>query len=425
MARRVRDTNLESKEGRYRLKARGKPYYRQIEAGLHVGYRKLRGRAGTWTARHYQGEGQYKLEVIGVADDSSDADGLAILDFWQAQAKARQQMVVRAHAAAGKHLGPYTVGDAYRAYLAALVQEGKATYNPTKTGESFIYPTIGEIDCNKLTTELLQGWLADLAQMPARARTRKGAEQAYCHHGGDAESVRRRQSTAMRHWRSLRAALARAFHAGKITSDHAWRRVRAFKNVDSARVRWLTIAEALRLINAADADFRPMIQVALATGCRYGELCRLEVRDFNIDSGTVQIRMSKSGKSRHVVLTDEGIALLTQLTAGRAGHETLLHKADGSPWQAANQIGRMRETCQRAHITPAANFHALRHTFASLAIMNGAPLVVVAKALGHANTNMVQKHYGHLANDFINESIRANAPRFGFTSDPKLTVLGR
>jgi hypothetical protein len=43
------------------------------------------------------------------------------------------------------------------------------------------------------------------------------------------------------------------------------------------------------------------------------------------------------------------------------------------------------------------SFHALRHTWASLAVMGGVPLLVVAKNLGHVDTRMVEKHYGHLA----------------------------
>jgi integrase len=44
-----------------------------------------------------------------------------------------------------------------------------------------------------------------------------------------------------------------------------------------------------------------------------------------------------------------------------------------------------------------ASFHILRHTWASLAIMAGAPLMVVARNLGHAAKRMVERHYGHLA----------------------------
>jgi hypothetical protein len=47
MAKRVRDATMDSGAARERLKARGKPYYRLIEKGLHLGYRRLRGKART------------------------------------------------------------------------------------------------------------------------------------------------------------------------------------------------------------------------------------------------------------------------------------------------------------------------------------------------------------------------------------------
>ncbi|MGB9044279.1 MAG: site-specific integrase, partial [Pseudolabrys sp.] len=111
MARKIKDKALDSREARSRLTARGKPYWRAIESGLHLGYRKLKGRAGTWVARHYVGNQTYTVESIGAADDLSDADSVAILDYWQAQTKARELMVHRAHAAAGKG-GPLTVAKA-------------------------------------------------------------------------------------------------------------------------------------------------------------------------------------------------------------------------------------------------------------------------------------------------------------------------
>src|ERR1700760_4772242 len=99
MARRTPDSKLES---RSRLDSRGKPHYRLIEPGLHIGYRRLKGRkgrpavAGTWVARHYVGGQSYVVEKIGTADDYSDADGTIILTFAQAQDKARRRMVRRA-----------------------------------------------------------------------------------------------------------------------------------------------------------------------------------------------------------------------------------------------------------------------------------------------------------------------------------------
>ena len=67
----------------------------------------------------------------------------------------------------------------------------------------------------------------------------------------------------------------------------------------------------------------------------------------------------------------------------------------------------------RARSSRAISFHVLRHTWARLRGMNGVPLLVVAKNLGHADTRMVEKHYGHLAPSFIADAIRAGAPRFG------------
>jgi hypothetical protein len=45
--------------------------------------------------------------------------------------------------------------------------------------------------------------------------------------------------------------------------------------------------------------------------------------------------------------------------------------------------------------------------------MNGAPLLVVARNLGHSTTRMVEIHYGHLGANYVADAIRAAAPRFG------------
>ena len=221
----------------------------------------------------------------------------------------------------------------------------------------------------------------------------------------------------------LKAALNHAFRDGKTPTDFAWRKVKPFKDVDAARVRYLSIVEATRIINASDLEFRPLVQAALQTGCRYGELARLEVADFNPDSGTLAIRRSKSGKARHVVLTDEGVSFFRQLTAGRAASQIMLRKANGEPWRTSHQLRPTAQACQHAKIDPPVSFHALRHTWASHAVMNGVPLLVVAKNLGHADTRMVELHYGHLAPSYIADAIRAGAPRFGMVESIGLRVL--
>jgi integrase len=270
---------------------------------------------------------------------------------------------------------------------------------------------------------VLRRWLADLAKTPARLRTRPGEKQQHREPTDDGEAVRRRRSSANRVWTVLRGALNHAFGEGKVPSDAAWRKVKSFRGVDRARVRYLTVPEATRLINAADAEFRSLVRAALATGARYGELGALRASDFNPDSGTVHVRTSKSGKGRHIVLNDEGMALFTALAAGRGGDELLLRRANGEPWGKSHQAWLMAATCERANIKPPISFHGLRHTYASLSVMNDVPLMVIAENLGHADTKMVQRHYGHMSRSYVADAIRRGAPRFGFKSDPTVTPL--
>lgn len=86
---------------------------------------------------------------------------------------------------------------------------------------------------------------------------------------------------------------------------------------------------------------------------------------------------------------------------------------NGAHWKRSQQTFWMAKACVGGRIDLPIGFHGLRHTWASLAVMAGMPLMAVARALGHADTRMVERHYGHLAPDFINQAIRANAPKFG------------
>jgi hypothetical protein len=56
--------------------------------------------------------------------------------------------------------------------------------------------------------------------------------------------------------------------------------------------------------------------------------------------------------------------------------------------------------------------------------MAGCPLMVVARNLGHANTRMVEKHYGHLAPSYIADAIRSAAPRFAIQAERNVAAVG-
>ncbi len=425
MARRLKSVHLDSKEARARLKQRGKPYWTTIERGrVHLGYRRL-GKskdgtplAGPWIVRHYVGNERYLEEGIGVADDLSDADGITILNFDQAVVLTRGRMTVRAENAIGKNNRPWTVQDAMDDYLTYLEHEKKSARDARYKAEAFILPTFGQREIASLTVDNLRKWLSELAKSPARLRTAKKGKRAKKQQHreldpDDVEAKRQRRATANRVLTIFRAALNRAFNDGKVGSDLAWRRLEGFKQVDAARQDFLTVEDAKRLINASNPDFRNLVHAGLLTGCRYGELARLKVSDFNARSETIAIGTSKSGDPRHVILTSEGVAFFANLTRGRAKTDPMLLRADGQPWGDAHQIRPMRETCKRARINPPIGFHALRHTWASLSVMGGVPLMIIARNMGHTSTRMVEKHYGHLLQSYEKEQIRAGAPKFG------------
>jgi integrase len=111
-----------------------------------------------------------------------------------------------------------------------------------------------------------------------------------------------------------------------------------------------------RLRNASTGGFRDLVYLALLTGCRYGELSRFKVADYNADVGTLSVRIAKGGKVRHVTLTDEAYAFVDRLVPGRARHEPLLLRDDGRAWKRAEQVRPMQEACARAGIAPAVGF---------------------------------------------------------------------
>ncbi len=412
MARTVRNPKLDTRSARAKLPPRREPYWQNITPGCAIGYRKG-ATGGTWIARRYDPKATptRTYTAIGPADDVMDADNVVALSFAQAQEMARTWFSEKGRVGATT-VGPLTVRVAVTDYLDWLATHRRSENDARYRAEAFILPALGDIEVANLTSEQLRAWQRDLAERPARLRTRRGEEQKHKAAPDNDEAKRKRRASANRTMTILKAALNYAWREGKTPSDAAWRRVEPFEAVEAARVRYLTIEEARHLMNACDPDFRALVQAALLTGARYGELTRLTAADFNPSAGTIAIRQSKSGRPRHVVLTDEGRDFFERLAAGRSGDEILLTKG-GSPWLASHQRRPMIAASRRAGLVPPADFHSLRHTYASLSTMNGVPLIVLAKNLGHADTRMCERHYSHLAPSYVAEAIRAGAPTFG------------
>jgi integrase len=425
MARTVRDANLETRTARLRLPIRSEPYWRGLEKGFALGYRR-RGKGGTWLARRRSATGGYAEHKIGTSDDLQDADGLAILDYGQAQKAARAwwRAELRREEGHDTRSGPYTVADAVTDYLKEFEgRGGKSVYHTRRAAETHILPALGTALVGKLTAKKIEDWHRGLALKPALARSKPGRKANHRKADKSADGVRKRRATANRILTVLKAALNHAWKSSHVASDDAWRRVKPFRAVETARVRYLSEDERIRLVNACEPAFRNLVRGALLTGCRYSELVTMHVADFKTDAGVVTIRESKAGKPRHVILTNEGQRLFASLTAGKLGTDPVFARTDGGLWGKSHQLRPMLEASARAKIKPAVSFHVLRHTHGSTLAMRGVPMRVIAEQLGHADTRMTEKHYAHLAPSYVAATIRAHFPILGIGADEMVVPL--
>ncbi|HEX2526041.1 MAG TPA: site-specific integrase [Geminicoccus sp.] len=404
-------TRISSKTERAKLETAHEPWWFGISPGQHIGYRRLKGTEyGTWYAR-WRPTGSSKLTyrktALGFADDQREANGIDILSFTQAKEAAVRWWDQQVRRAAGMEeastLKLQTVNDAVDDYMKWFRRERKGVKQTERAIERHIHPTLGEVELARLTATRVRAWHVALAEAPALGR--QGMPKAVQADADLDELKRKRRSSANRILTILKAALTHAHREHGLGSPDAWERVQPFRGADAARLRYLSREEVVRLLNACPPDFRRLVRAAVETGCRFGELARARVRDVDVRARALLVPVAKSGKARHVPLDRAAAAFLETLVQGRGGDELLLVRDDGDGWGDNHQIARMKTASLRAGITPPANFHALRHTFASGRIMAGAPLLVVAQALGHTDARMVERHYGHLAPGFVRQTI--------------------
>lgn len=429
MARTVRNAKIDTRSARAKLTARREPYWTVISAGCALGYRKG-AKGGTWIARFRDEGGRQHYEALGAADDARDADGRSVYSFAQAQERARAWFGQKTREEAGEAPAedddaPYTIARALADYRADYLHRGgKAADRLDASAAAWIVPELGAVPLARLAKKRIENWHRKVADTPARLRTKKGEEQKHREADASPEGVRRRRSTANRVLTILKAALNHAYREGRCASDEAWRPVRAFGEADAARLRCLGDGDMHRLANVCPPDFRALVTGALLTGCRYGELAAMAADDFNPDAGTVRVLRSKSGKPRHVALTQEGRDFFAALAAGKPGSTRLFVRASGRPWAKSEQQRPLAAACAAAKIDPSVNFHGLRHTYASRLAVKGVPLAVIAAQLGHADTRMVEKHYGHLAPNYVADTVRAAFGTLGIVAPSNVVPIG-
>ena len=159
-----------------------------------------------------------------------------------------------------------------------------------------ILPVLGDLSVSELTAERLRIWHTTMAALPAQSRP-KSDKPVFRAAPTTDEAIRARRASANRVMTYLKAALNFAFDEGLVKDRDAWgRKLRPFRDVEMARVRYLSIEEAQRLINASDpGGFRSLVRGALETGARYGGIGpirsgRLQRRCWHARYPSLQVR---------------------------------------------------------------------------------------------------------------------------------------
>jgi integrase len=140
------------------------------------------------------------------------------------------------------------------------------------------------------------------------------------------------------------------------------------------------------------------------------EIFGLKWSNIDFVHGYLTVLDSRKSKSRPVPLTKGIREILDQLPAGNPD-DTLFRNKKGEQvgWlskafkSVVDSVGLNEGITDRREKV---SFHTLRHTYASWAVMQGVPLFVVGRAMGHTTTVMTER-YGHLAPGTLRQAFQA------------------
>ena len=192
----------------------------------------------------------------------------------------------------------------------------------------------------------------------------------------------------------LRQILNHAIACGHLATNPSRGVVR---NPRRKLTRFLSQVEVSRLHAALDAhrgrgsgrQQAEIIRLLLLTGCRKGEIVHL--RWSEVDGDTLRLRDSKTGP-RTVYLNTQAQAILARQPRTGSAYVFPLWTNPSRP--RSTELSLWPKVCRQAGLE-GVRLHDLRHSFASHAVMQGVPLPVVARLLGHVHPRMTFR-YAHI-----------------------------
>lgn len=211
------------------------------------------------------------------------------------------------------------------------------------------------------------------------------------------------------------AMLKHALYAGAIARNVA--DIARPPKLGGTEKRSLTPEQVKTLLAAADSQWRALIQLAIGTSLRQGELLGLRWQDIDLEGGTLQVRRQwgrehvfrepKSRSARRTVdlplptvgaLRGHKVKQLEQrllLGSEYEDHDLVFCTESGKPLYHQNVRRGFTRLLVRAGL-PHFSFHELRHTSATLSLLQGVPVKVVQERLGHANVSLTLQTYSHV-----------------------------
>ena len=166
---------------------------------------------------------------------------------------------------------------------------------------------------------------------------------------------------------------------------------------NNKRERYLIVDEARTLYEAVCKSDNKMlayiIPMLILTGARKREVLDARWQDFDFKRRSWRIHTTKTGKPRHVPLSDGVMALLTALPRIDQVDHVFANPKTRKPFVS---IFSAWSTARKKAGLEDVRVHDLRHSFASLLINSGRSLYEVQRLLGHTQTRTTQR-YAHLA----------------------------
>lgn len=176
---------------------------------------------------------------------------------------------------------------------------------------------------------------------------------------------------------TLKKALKTAWERGRIDTDYSGLVKRLPEN--NRRTVYLSIVEVRKIADQASEQVRAAIWVALLTGCRRGEVCKITAEDIGRQTIRIQAGNTKTLRYREVPIVP---ALRPWLK-----HMPLTINFEG----VKSGFRRAREAAGMEHV----HFHDLRHSCATIMLQLGVDLHVVREILGHSSVKTTER-YAHV-----------------------------